>query len=125
MLQHFNNIVLKLSLCNRKWATASSTAVLIFVIYEIFILFNNEFYENPLCPGEDHHFPSWYWSINYSVCGAFGITWVMLLSKLIKTQKSHLRIPYLTTLCLVTLGFLTTLMALVNNWGGICIDMFG
>ena len=113
------------SILYRWWFTASLSTVSFFVFYQILILIDQKYSANPLCPYEDKHYGAWYWSINYSVCGAFGITWIMLVLKIFQSNKDKQKIPYLTTFCLVSLGFLATIMALVWNWGGICVDIFG
>ena len=79
----------------------------------------------PLCPHSDVEYPRWYWYICYGVLGAFIIIWFVVLSKISQIEILEDKVPHLLAFNIVSMGTLATILALVWNWGGVCIDVLG
>lgn len=57
--------------------------------------------------------------------GGYGVVWISIVGKLIQSERGQERIPYLLSFNIVSMGFLTTFLSVVLNWGGECIDVLG
>ena len=80
---------------------------------------------DPLCAFDDHDYPLWYWHTCYAVLGAFVIIWLVVLSKISQIHQLEDKVPHLVAFNIVSMGTLATILALVWNWGGLCIDVLG
>eukprot|EP01041_Mallomonas_annulata_P000687 gene687-1316_t len=109
----------------RWWVPACLTAWIIFVVYEIGIGFDQLYSRHPICPYSDREYSPLYWLVNYVVLGAFLLTWIMLLMKIFQMKPGPTRVPLLTAFHIVSIGTIATILALVWNWGGVCIDALG
>ena len=108
----------------RCWLPSSAGAAVFFVSYEILIEVDNRFSTNPLCPYTHREYPSWYWFINYCVCGGFLITSTMLALKICFSHGDQ-KVPYMATFCICFMATIATLLSLIWDWGGTCVDLFG
>jgi len=95
------------------------------MVFQIFIGLNKFLSSKPLCPHSDADYGLWYWITCYAVLGGFLFTWNSLFAKIITTPPGDERVPYLIALNIVSMGTLATLIALLFNWGGVCIDELG
>eukprot|EP01041_Mallomonas_annulata_P002749 gene2749-5415_t len=113
------------SILCRWWKPACITAWVFFISYEVSICLDQMLNPYPLCPHSDVDYGYWYWFTNHLVLGGFILTWIMLFTKIVQMKAGPLRVPYLTAFNIVSMGTLATTMAVVWNWGGVCIDVLG
>lgn len=111
---------------SRTWLYAITMAIIFFISFELFIGMHSRFGYQPLCR-IDIEFSLWSWYINCGQAGGFCTTLLILMIKAIRSRlKGHGQfVIYLPTLVVVALGASSSLLTLVNNWGGICEDTFG
>eukprot|EP01041_Mallomonas_annulata_P011020 gene11020-23024_t len=113
------------SILCRWWKPACATAWVTFIAYEIGIGLDQLYSSHPLCPHSDADYGYWYWFTNVLVLGGFSFTWITLLLKIIQMAPGPVRVPYLTAFNIVSMGLVATLLAVVWNLGGVCIDVLG
>ena len=99
--------------------------LLSYVLYEIFILRDGKYSKHPICPYSNDGFTPWYSHMNSAVCGGFATITAIIMYKLFRSSDKDQRIVYAVTLCIICIGFVSSLLALCWNWGGVCIDSFG
>ena len=109
----------------RWWKPSCILAWGIFLAFEIYIGLDRIYSKNPLCPHSDLKYGKWYWYTIVVVFGGFLTTWGELLTKIVQSNPGNERVPYLTAFNIVTMGTLATLLSLVFDWGGVCIDVLG
>lgn len=109
----------------RTWKPACISAWAFFLIFEALIGYDKYTSTQPLCPYSDEDYPSWYWYTCYGVLGAWVIIWLILLIKIIQIKQLEDKIPHIVALNIVSIGTVATALALVLNWGGLCIDVLG
>ena len=80
---------------------------------------------HPLCPHSSLQYPIWYWHTCYGVLGAFIILWFVILSKISQITELVDKVPHILAFNIVSMGTLATILALVLDWGGLCIDVLG
>lgn len=109
----------------RYWKSACYMAWFVFVGFEVGIGCDHYFSKKPLCPYSDHDYGAWYWYIIVGVLGAFIIVWGIIFMKLFQSKPGIEMIPYLTAFNIVSMGTISTVLAVALNWGGVCIDVLG
>lgn len=110
---------------NRFWLQACILAWLVFLIYEALIGWDKMKNAKPLCPYSAKSYKLWFWYIYGAVLGGFLMVGSILLVEILKLNAGNERIPYFTALNIVSIGSLTTLLCIVFDWGGICVDALG
>lgn len=113
------------SITCRTWRPACVGAWSFFLIFQVLIGYDKYKSVQPLCPYSDFEYPRWYWYICYGVLGAFIIIWFVVLSKISQIENLEDKVPHLVAFNIVSMGTLATILALVLNWGGVCIDVLG
>jgi hypothetical protein len=53
------------------------------------------------------------------------VIWAALLSKILQSKVGPERVPYFTAFNIVSMGTIATMLAVIFDWGGICIDSLG
>ena len=100
-----------------------STAI--FVVYEVIIGADYLTSNSPLCPYSDRMYSFWYHVVNYFVLGGFCFTWSILLIRIYQAPEGNERVPFITAFSIVSMGTVATILAVVFNWGGVCVDQLG
>jgi hypothetical protein len=59
------------------------------------------------------------------VMGAFAMIWCALFMRILSITDASKRVPYIVAFNIVSMGTIATALALVWNWGGVCIDVLG
>ena len=111
---------------SRNWKPACAAAWTIFIVYEVAIGYDKFNSVNPLCPHSDWYYPIWYWYICYGVLGAFTIiTLLLVITKISHIDAIEDRVPHLVACNIILISTIATVLTLVLNWGGVCIDVLG
>lgn len=96
-----------------------------FIVFEALIGYDKFANSHPLCPGNDLDYPTWYWYLNFGVLGAFIFVWISLIIKISQIKRAEEKTPHLVAINIVSMGTIATLLALLFDWGGVCIDVLG
>jgi len=72
---------------------------------------------------EDFGRPEWYVGINYACLGGFFMIWSALAIKISLMGPSKARSVMFVALNIVSMGMIATVLAVVYEWGGVCVDM--
>ena len=81
--------------------------------------------EGPLCPYNDFNYPYWYWYSNFGVFGAYILIWTALIIKIVQIESAVEKTPHLVAFNIVSIGMVATALAVILDWGGVCIDILG
>lgn len=109
----------------RTWRSVCTCAWSFFLIYQALIGYDKLASVKPICPYSDQDYPSWYWYTCYGVLGAFVIIWLVVLGKLSQIQALEEKVPHIVAFHVISMGTVATILALIFNWGGLCIDVLG
>ena len=112
-------------LISRYWKQALAGAIVAYLSFQIAIEANHLTSASPICPYSDEHYPNWYWNTCYSACGGCAFVWCVLVLKFLQLKDHKQSVPFLVTLCIVSMALLSTILSLTINWGGVCKDVFG
>ena len=96
-----------------------------FIAYEAFLGYDQYFSPQPLCPHTEEDFgrPAWYVAINYCCLGGFVMIWLALAIKISVMEASKARSVMIVALNIVSMGTIATVLAVIFEWGGVCVDM--
>ena len=106
----------------RYWKVGCIQAWLCFIFFEAYVYYDRKNSAKPLCPHSDKDFGAVYWYINYAVLGGFVITLMSMITKLLYSDPLFETVPILVAVNIVSMGVIATTLALVFEWGGVCID---
>jgi len=106
----------------RNWKSACGVCWIIFIFVQWFVYYDRQYSADPLCPHSDKDYGNVYWYINYAVLGGFVITWMSVVTKLIYADPVFEAIPSMININIVSMGTIATMLALLFEWGGVCID---
>jgi hypothetical protein len=107
----------------RNWKGSCVAGWICFVALELFVYYDRQNSADPLCPHSDQGFGDLYWYVNYTCLGGFIITWMSVLTNVIYAGPIFERVPALITLNIVSMALIATILALVFEWGGTCVDL--
>ena len=107
------------------WKNTYFTAWILFIFFEILIEVDYLFSKHPLCRYSDKEYPQWYWIFCYTILGGFLISWMLLLVRIIYAKSGNGSETVFIAFNIVSMGTLATAIALIFNWGGICVDALG
>mmetsp|Transcript_19791 Transcript_19791/g.27208 ORF Transcript_19791/g.27208 Transcript_19791/m.27208 type:complete len:730 (-) Transcript_19791:249-2438(-) len=113
------------SVLYRSWKPACIGAWGFFIAFQLCLGLDKIYSKNPLCPYSDFDYGNWYWYTCMCALGGFLTTWGVLLTKIVQSKPGNERVPYLTAFNIVSMGSLATILSLVFEWGGVCIDVLG
>ena len=81
--------------------------------------------EKPICTISPINYGSFYSVASVATLSGFFFTFMMLLVKICQASPGKERIPSLLALNVIAMGLLFTVLVVVFNWDGICIDVLG
>ena len=53
------------------------------------------------------------------------IIWLVVLSKISQIDELEDKVPHMVAFHIVSMGTMATILSLLFNWGGLCIDVLG
>ena len=98
---------------------------IIFIAYLILISTQIYISSNPVCGNFSSDFGLFYSMASAAASSGFFFTFIMLLVKICQAKKGKERIPSILALNIIAMGLLFTILIVVFNWGGVCIDELG
>ena len=82
-------------------------------------------FTKPVCGISPSSFGTFYSVASVATVSGFFFTSMMLLVKIIQASPGKERIPSILALNVIAMGLLFTVVVVVFNWDGICIDVLG
>lgn len=82
-------------------------------------------FSEPLCGVSPRAYGAFYSVASVSALSGFLFTFLMLAVKIVQASPGKERIPSMLALNVIAMGLLFTVLVVVFNWDGICIDALG
>ena len=109
---------------SKYWRNAVLLSWASFIIVEAIVGYDKYYSEYPICP-LNNGYSNGYWYMCFACLGGFVMSWFVLLFKLFQFKDKKSRIPQFIGLNILSIGALTTLLTVMFDWGGVCIDVLG
>ena len=98
---------------------------IIFLTYGVLISIQFYSVSEPLCGINPGAYGTFYSVASVSTLSGFVFTFMMLVIKIVQASPGKERIPSMLALNVISMGLLFTVLVVVFNWIGICIDVLG
>jgi signal transduction histidine kinase/CheY-like chemotaxis protein len=117
----------KLLILQRWWKYVCSYAWVSFISYETIMGLNYIFSNNPICSGDHIDYSNYYWYSMFFVLGGFSVVLSNIVIRIINTDAKEIskKCLFYIALNLILITTIATILSIVFNWGGICIDQLG
>lgn len=112
------------SILDKWWKGVCVYSWITFIAFELAVGLDRLYNEYPLCPYTDINYGVVYWNSCYACLGGFVIVLCTLIMKVFQL-KGGKRVPLLVSINIVSMGTIATALALIFEWGGVCIDGLG
>lgn len=107
------------------WTIACIVAWALFLAMQIFGGLSHRSLNTRLCRYESKSFHIWYKYVGFSIVGVFGIIWTIFLWRIVQRKSNPDISPYVAYFNVISMGLITSILSLIFDWGGICMDGFG
>lgn len=124
MNQSDDSLFIPLQVLQKWWKTLIACSWAIFLSYEAAIGLDFYLSEFPICPHVPDNYHIMYWEGMYFIMGGFCMILASIIVRFVTTNENDTDkfFLYWISLHIITISCISTLLTIVYNWGGICMD---